>query len=189
MAARRKRAARKTVRRTNKAAMPGWVWMLFGLVVGLSVAAAIYVGDRRDMPQAKAPAVPAEQPRPASDVDPEPVETPASRYSFYDMLPTFEVVIPENEFGVKSDSAAALADKPGIYVLQAGSFSRHADADRRKAQLGLLGIVSQIQKVSVDDDVWYRVRIGPIDDLPELRATGDRLRQAKVEFMVIRVGD
>jgi len=163
--------------------------MLFGLVVGLSVAAAIYVSDRRDVPQASSSTQSPETPRPASDVDPEPAEPETSRYSFYDMLPKFEVVILEEEFVEQANFPTRTTDQPGIFVLQAGSFSQHADADRTKAQLGLLGIVSRIQKVTIDQNVYYRVRIGPIDDLAELGTTRNRLHQAAIDFIVIRVGD
>ncbi len=169
--------------------MPGWLSMLFGLIVGLSVAAAIYVSDRRDVRQVNSSAELPETPRPASDVDPEPAEAEASRYSFYDMLPKFEVVILEEEFAEHANAPARTTDQPGIFVLQAGSFSQYADADRTKAQLGLLGIVSRIQKVTIDQKVYYRVRIGPIDDLTELGTTRNRLHQAAVDFIVIRVGD
>lgn len=163
--------------------------MLLGLVVGLSVAAAIYINDRSTVREVdNAPATPSNT-RPASDVDPEPAEPPVSRYSFYDMLPKFEVVIPEEEFAEQANSPTRITDKPGVFVLQAGSFSQHADADRAKAQLGLLGIVSRIQKVTIDKNVYYRVRIGPIDNLPELGETRGRLHQASIDFIVIRVAD
>ena len=56
----------------------------------------------------------------------------------------------------------------GLYVLQAGSFSAYADADRRRAELGMHGIESQIQRVMIDDKTYHRVRIGPTSDLEEL---------------------
>jgi cell division protein FtsN len=42
----------------------------------------------------------------------------------------------------------------------------------------------------VDDDVWHRVRIGPITDLTELNRLRARLRAADFDdALVIRVGD
>ena len=34
------------LKRATTIRIPGWVWMLFGLAIGLSVAAAVYVKDR-----------------------------------------------------------------------------------------------------------------------------------------------
>ena len=76
--------------------------------------------------------------------------------------PNFEVVVPEEDADARRDVAPDPVTTPGIYVLQAGSYSSYGDADRAKAQLAMLGIVSRIQKISIDDKVWHRVRIGPI---------------------------
>ena len=46
-------------------------------------------------------------------------------------------------------------------MLQAGSYKNFADADRVRAQLALQGIESKVQKVTVDNDTWHRIRIGP----------------------------
>jgi len=170
--------------------MPGWVWMLFGLAVGLSAAAAIYINDRK--PQLTVPAGP-EMPEKATvstaKKKPEPEPKSAPRFTFYDMLPNFEVVIPEEAEDVRAGTSTIPLDLPGIYVLQAGSFSSYADADRVKAQLALLGVVSNIQKVSIDDKVYHRVRIGPVEDLDELNPLREKLRLAQVEVIVIRVGE
>ena len=41
--------------------------------------------------------------------------------------------------------------------------------------------------MSIDDKTYHRVRIGPLDNLNELNDIRDRLRQARVEIMVIRL--
>ena len=52
------------------------------------------------------------------------------------------------------------------------------------------GIDANVQRVAVDDDVWHRVRIGPISDLAELNRLRARLRRADFDdALVIRVGD
>jgi cell division protein FtsN len=74
-------------------------------------------------------------------------------------------------------------------VLQAGSFTLHADADRRKAELAMHGIESSIQRVMIDDKTYHRVRIGPTDDLDELNLLRSRLRTAQIDVLRIRLGD
>ena len=191
---------RKTRRSTQKQQdYPGWMWMLFGLAIGLSVAFAIFMKDRdADSPLrtvAREPASMAdtlEQPRQTASVVAEtaaPEEPAEQRFDFYEMLPNFEVVIPEQEKNVSPDTQRKAVVLPGVYVLQAGSFRDFTDADRRRAELALQGIESRIQRVTIDDNTYHRVRIGPTDDLDELNRLRNRLKQANIEVLRIRVGD
>ena len=104
------------------------------------------------------------------------------------MLPNFEVVVPEKEVVMPRD-APEPADKKGAYVLQAGSYRKFEDADRVRAQLALQGIESNVQRVAIDNDTWHRVRIGPISDPKELNRVRERLKEAEVDFLVVRVGE
>ena len=170
--------------------------MLFGLAIGLSVALAIYVHGRD---ASREPVPVAEQPASMSDpVEQEPApaaaaaqvaEQPASRFDFYDMLPSFEVIIPEAEKEVSTDTAERAVVTPGVYVLQVGSFTEYADADRRRAQLALQGIESTVQRVVIDDKTYHRVRIGPIEDLEQLNLLRSRLRAADMDVLRIRLSD
>ena len=56
-------------------------------------------------------------------------------------------------------------------------------------KLALQGVESKVQKVSVDNDTWHRIRIGPISKLDELNRLRTILRKADVDVLVIRVGD
>ena len=47
------------------------------------------------------------------------------------------------------------------YVLQAGSFKQKDDADRRRAELLLLGLTPNIEEANGDNGHWYRVYLGP----------------------------
>lgn len=116
-------------------------------------------------------------------------EPKKSRFDFYELLPNFEVVIPEEDPEVAADVEPTAVVVPGTYVLQAGSFSAYEDADRRRAQLALQGIESFIQRVSIDDKTFHRVRIGPTNDLNELNMLRSRLRAAKIDVLRIRLGN
>lgn len=135
--------------------------------------------------------VPRPDPRPAKEASSGEAEAGAKNYDFYDMLPNFEVVVPEKDREVarERDNAPATIERPGVYVLQAGSYRQQTDADRIRAQLKLQGIDANVQRVAVDADVWHRVRIGPITDLAELNRLRARLRAADLDALVIRVGE
>jgi cell division protein FtsN len=177
---------------------PGWLYGVFGLAIGLSVAAAVWFSDRRSAPapELAEPAsmeaaidgngemTAAAQPDGGGDQE----EPKKSRFDFYEMLPAFEVVVTEEEAAVARDVEPKAVVQPGVYVLQAGSFTAYADADRRRAELALQGIESSIQKVTIDDKTYHRVRIGPTDDLDELNLLRSRLRAAKIDALRIRLG-
>ncbi len=201
--AKRKTSSRKrrSSRSQKEADYPGWVWMIFGLAIGLSVAFAVYVKDREPVVIKTAA-----QPQPASmqdsldvkeeaevaseEVEPQvEAEVEESRFEFYDLLPAFEMTVDAEAPVVDADVAPQAIEEPGIYMLQAGSFSTHGDADRRRAELALHGIESRVQRARVNERDFYRVYIGPIDDLERLNVTRSRLRAAKIEVMRIRLGD
>ena len=115
---------------------PGWAWGLFGLALGLSVAAAVWFSDRRSAPAPAMAREPASMESALDDngetaaaaaIEPDAAgeEPKKSRFDFYEMLPAFEVEVTEEEAspapGAPEPSAVV---EPGVYVLQAGSFTR-----------------------------------------------------------------
>ena len=176
---------------------------MFGLSLGLAVAFGVYLHGRKPPPAlpAAALAVPVETEAPAvSTPGRQPAaaaraqtarETEAARFDFYELLPQFEVVVPEVETPQRRSAAApaqpAPVADPGSYILQAGSFTSVADADRMQANLALLGIEARIQRVTIDDAVFHRVRVGPISDLQELERIRGRLRDARVDTLLMRI--
>ena len=133
-----------------------------------------------------------EQPKPepraavAKDSD-----DPARNYEFYDRLQNIEVQVPEKGQPVANDreSTPGTVDRPGVYVLQAGSFRRQEDADRVQAQLLKLGIDAEVQRVLLEQGEVFRVRIGPMSDLAEINRLRARLRAADFESSPFRVAD
>ena len=202
-----KKKRRRSTRKTAKSTTSPVISMLFGLAVGLSVAVAVYVKDRQPgqvagQSSGPAPAAVEATPTPASmqdaldDNGETAAETPADdeeekdkRFTFYDILPNFEVVTPDEEPATAVGIEPQAVVEPGLYVLQAGSFSTNADADKRRAELALHGIESHIQRVKVNERNYHRVYIGPIDDLDELNLMRSRLRAAKIDVFRIRLSD
>ena len=189
-----KAAARDYKPKRKSTGFSGWTGVLCGLALGLGVAAVVYIKDHRpDAPIAKAGKTDRRKSRgnepPDTEAADSGTEDSAKSYAFYDMLPKFEVVIPEKERVVRPDLKSIPKTRRGTYVLQAGSYKNFADADRVRAQLALQGIESKVQKVTMGDESWHRVRIGPISKLDELNRLQQLLRKADVDALVIRVGD
>lgn len=172
--------------------VPGWVWLIAGFAFGFATAAGIGL--------TKAPIVTQQAVEETNNakVIPQTEDTQATtektddgpRFDFYKMLPNFEVVIPETEDVVDATNKPVEVEKPGLYVLQAGSFQNPADADRLKAKLVLLGLEAHLQEVTIDNDqTWHRVRIGPMADLDKLNTAQQRLRENGIPALVIQVGE
>ena len=173
--------------RGRRESFSGWTGLLIGFVAGLAIGLALYLFDPRD-PRGSGDPTETETPDQPASASQSAAEEPADRYDFYQMLPNFEVVVPETEVVVQPDAPES-AEKTGAYVLQAGSYRKFEDADRVRAQLALQGIESNVQRVAIDSDTWHRVRIGPITKPAELERVRTRLKEAEVDFLVVRVGD
>jgi cell division protein FtsN len=163
--------------------------MLFGLAIGLIVALGVYLrvppaGETRTRTATTtSPRTTPSRPAPTASQD-------ENRFEFYEILPQLEVVVPEsNEPARRRDRAQppAPAAAPGSYLIQAGSFSAAADADRLQASLGLLGFESHVQRVRIDDAIFNRVRIGPIEDEAAAKRAQRRLRDAGIDSLLMQV--
>lgn len=183
--------------RQSQFAAGRWRDFGLGLGAGLVVALAVFAWQRNAMQQMlREQSIPRPEPRPdvtagatTEGTGETAVEDAASQYDFYEMLPKFEVVVPEKEPEVRRDLPAATIERPGAYVLQAGTFTKADDAQRVRAQLALAGISATVQRVAVDTNVWHRVRIGPLTNLAEVNATRRKLQAMDIDPLVIRVGD
>jgi len=162
-------------------AFNGWMGLLAGLAIGLSVALGVYLHYQNQAPieprpDTAAPPASATASEEAPVAVPEPTAGPG--YDFYDMLPKQEVEVPET-----SSAAASPASRlpKGDVVLQAGSFKQPAEADKLQARLAQYGVDAKIQRFSLEDETWYRVRIGPIGTVEELDTVRAKLAEAEIE--------
>ena len=130
--------------------------------------ATVEVGD-------KAPPPPPPAPRPQPPValpPPTATSTPASS------APT--VPPPPTE--------PATAPRSGTFVVQAGSFTSAADADRRKAELALLGISSSVQTATLANGrTAYRVRTGAYPSKQSAEQVRAKLQRNGKEGMTIPI--
>jgi cell division protein FtsN len=201
--------ARRSRQSRRNDSTPGWVWMMFGLGLGLAVAVVVYLrlpakpfdtepsasrpaaatrqpaepSPRRDAATAQRTA--SQQEAPASAAASQPPTT-GNRFDFYEVLPQLEVVVTDDTTRAASPRPRP-AEAPGSFLLQAGSFSAAADADRLQANLALLGFESHVQRVTIDNSVFHRVRIGPIDDADAAKKTQRALREQGIDSLLMRV--
>ncbi len=170
----------------QKAQTPGWVWLLTGLLIGLFIAFLVYLQQSGQSPLGKQRKVQKSEKsvrKPAKTTAPVKKEKSGITLDFYDYLPKMEVVIPEEELETPSGKVI----KPATYFLQVGSFRKPEDADSRKAQLGLLGMVSRIEQVEVEGKgTWHRVRLGPFEDRRKVDRTIRQLQENDIDFILLK---
>ena len=77
---------------------------------------------------------------------------------------------------------------PEPYLLQAGSFRQPDDAERRRAQLLLLGLEPVIEETSSSNGIWFRVYLGPFESRELMvRARGLTTNQ-NIETLLLKRG-
>jgi len=226
------KSKRRKAGKKNTAGLPGWIHMLAGLAIGLTVAWGIYVSDRRQPPipapvaQESEPEAP---PAEVTEIIPEASEE-AVTFDFYDMLPNLDVELYEDPVVAKapapvqpltvaetqpvsqsesqslaepvaptpaaapaaapvSASTARIVEKPGIYILQAGSFTSLEVAQRRKTEINALGVQSEIKKGTVNDKTVYRVYTAPMDSPGDVNRVSTLLSGVGIDILMKRVSD
>lgn len=162
----------------------GWIGLAAGLAIGLAVAFGVHLHYSNLEPAVPLPAVDA--PPASAQAPEEPTalaesEEPA-RYDFYDILPNQELEVPESALQ-KHTARRTLAE--GSITLQAGAFKQVAEAEKLQAKLAQYGVDAKIQRLSLEDETYYRVRIGPIATVEDLDAVRAKLAEAEVDAMPV----
>jgi cell division protein FtsN len=184
---------RRGARRSGSGGIPAWFWFIGGILIGLGMAVMLVIKGYVPEIRQHLPAVD-DNSADTSEVAAEGEETAEPkkpRYDFFTVLPEMEVVVPEQELNRKADTPEPLTDKPANsapdnYILQVGSFRNTSDAEQLKAQLALLGSIATVQKVTVNDETWYRVRIGPFADARAANEMRRTLANNQIETVVMK---
>jgi hypothetical protein len=149
-AARKKRAGGQQQSRNGG----GWRWYGAGVLTGIFLSFLLYLGTL--------PGPGMNTPSPEAGGGSE-ESVPKPRFDFYTLLPeqTIDVELQPGEVQRPRGSQPAAPGEQ--YLLQAGSFRQREDADRRRAELLLLGLEPRVEEARGDNGLWYRVYLGPYD--------------------------
>lgn len=167
-------------------------WFTAGAVLGVSISAFLFYKGYLPLPLD----TPVSADRQSVSSEPELIgnnsivtsEQARPRYDFFTVLPEMEVVVPERELSSRAqpDTTVPTGDAGDQFILQAGSFRSAADADELKARLALLGSVATIQTVTVNNETWHRVRIGPIEGARRADELRRMLQDNGIDVLVLR---
>lgn len=110
-------------------------------------------------------------------------------FNFYTILTEEEVVVPEYEINTRIREEKIGKTKETKYLMQAGSFRNFKEADKLKAHLALLGIESRIEKATVGDVIWNRVRMGPFKSPSNVAKIKKQLKENGITAKVTEMKD
>ena len=152
-----------------------WRWFLAGLLSGVFLSFMLYL---RTLP-------PADGTDPvAANPEPPVAQPPKPRYDFYTILPEQQIDPDVEPARVTSPVAAGRE----VYLLQAGSFRQREDADRRRAELLLLGLEPRVEEASSDNGRWFRVYLGPFDSHPEMSRARSLTAAQDIDTLLLKRG-
>lgn len=184
---------------------------LSGLSIGLLVAFIVFLRYQLVEPDATATitgSAPGKAEQEQTDG-----EKPVVEYTFYETLRDKQVTVSEwvarGKDIIEDKEAVAVEDRNEAqgtdesreqqagrkasddvsgYVLQVGSFKDFNSADQVKAELALMGIFADIQRVMLNEqDVRHRVRLGPYKSVDEVQNVRRRLEDNQIEFMLLEL--
>jgi len=113
-------------------------------------------------------------------------QSPKPKLDFYTVLPRIERIIPDDPVPREKKKKAVKNDK-AWYVLQVASYQGFNDADRLKARLTINGFDAAVQKVTIEDKVYYRVRLGPYDSQRKLKNVKQALGELGYAGMSLKI--
>ena len=165
---------------------------------------------KREVQQAAAPQNAADE-ETQSHSPRQPQEAELHQFDFYNVLPDREVEVqPDSLRPVASkpvavtavtaekvteaalDKAPETAVKPletdakSLFQMQLASFRSRSDAERMMASSALRGVATRIEKVTINDKAYYRVRSGPYSR-EQAYSLHKRLKKSGIESLIMRV--
>ncbi|MGB0237366.1 MAG: SPOR domain-containing protein [Cycloclasticus sp.] len=177
--------------RQTKNNIPGYWWLITGLLIG---GFAMFLSDLKDTTSKPTASVqPPNVQHETRDVKKptqapiKPIEDDKPRFDFYQILPDMEIVIPEHEIEERRRLEGTGKSKAGTFIIQVGSFRKASQADTLKARLALLGIESVVQKVDQNGSIWHRVKSGPYTSFRMVDKIQNRLRHNHIDSIAIKL--
>jgi len=182
---------------------PGWVWFLSGILIGMFISFLVYLQEivpnhpiETGKSLAPVPSVVqanvnpvVTQPAPPPPKESKQIEAPKSvkpvdtnsKFEFYETLPN-----PDDK---PQPAETTLSEKTGTVVLpaifQVGAFRDEQAAQGLKTHLSSLGVRAYVEQTMNDNEVWHRVRIGPIANIGQYHQLVNQLNEHNITADVL----
>jgi len=140
-----------------------WRWYGAGVATGVFLSLLLYLGT---LP-------PGTDPGADSEVAAAEKTPPKPRFDFYTMLPEQRISVDVEPAQMAAPRAEVAVAQGETFLLQAGSFRQAEDAERRRAELLLLGLEPRVEEASGEHGRFFRVYLGPFQTHAQMsRARG-----------------
>lgn len=154
---------------TSERTLPAWVWLFTGIVTGLFLAFLYYLAGvpRQTMAPESANSTEAQH------------SSEQRRYDFYTKLRDRDNLAPDTQ-------PRPLGERfKQRRLIQSGSFKNSKDADKRRAELLLLGLDVYTEKAQLaNGSVYHRVMVGSLNTAEELADARQLLDANQIEHIV-----
>lgn len=173
----------------SKKGSGGALWLLMGVVIGLSLAIVGYVKfEGRIKAPAALVSVLAET-KATQQKTPAALAQAKPKFEFYSLLPKMEVEVA-HQANAKPGLATTL-EAPALqkakFRLQLASFKQFSDADSLKAKLTLEGYKLEIAAITLPSgEIWYRVRTPVLSDRNTALNLQKKLQKQSVASIVVK---
>jgi len=178
-----RRPQRQRETTSSKICPPCWVWLLAGILLG-AFSLFLYNNFKEIAPQQVVqPSKSAlKNKTPATEVT---AESPEFQFEFHDVLQKNGIQVPYSPLKLEENTNIEVSPSQ-MKVLQVGSFRELQSAEGLKNHLSSLGIQAFIQPVTLDDERWHRVRIGPFHDSTQLNQVSMQLSAHNIAFDILK---
>lgn len=160
--------------------VPSWVWLFTGVATGLFLAFLYYLAgiqtpiiednNQTSISQRNSSAHSSTQ-----------GTSKAPAFDFYNVLPDVEVNTAKGKGQISSKT---INDKTAVEILlQTGAFTLPKDADKRRAELLLLGLNVNVETVDIKGKTYHRVQVGPFKSNTALDNAKLLLKQNSIEHI------
>lgn len=187
--------ANKNKKQSEQTRVVWWKWVLIFLLIALFISFLFFLGNSEpeveQKQQTKSISISKKIKNIKSTTTPKHQNNKPEepQFDFYTILPETEIVVPDYEISTRSREEKFGKRKPesSKYIMQAGSFRDFSEADKLRARLALMGIESRVEKASIGDVVWNRVKIGPYSRSSSVSVIKKRLKNSGIDVIVTEV--
>ncbi|PPE67264.1 SPOR domain-containing protein [Caldimonas caldifontis] len=88
--------------------------------------------------------------------------------------------------GAVTPGASPTAPPSLIYFVQAGAYTRAADAEQQRARLAMMGLTARVTELEQSGRTVYRVRLGPYDTQAEADRAQTQLSSQGIDAALVR---
>lgn len=114
---------------------------------------------------------------------------PDVEFVFRDLLtedaPAPDISAYEPISAPQTTAGRASASSHNQFLLQSGSFQILADAERRRGELLLMNLPANVVEAHIDENIWYRVVVGPFEDRSSANRVVTALRERQIAAILL----